>query len=659
MRLQQSLLEKLEEVFFKSAELSKDIICVRSENFQILLYANPAFERFFGFSCHKSLDAPYEWVNSIILEDRDRVRQTYMEWQVSPTPQKEYVTEYRIKNSKHDVHWFCERCFPVFDDGKCIAYVGQIQDITREKYWGKEVDQASYFFRYFVEKLQSVFWVRDKEGKKQLYISPAYEQVWGFSCDSLYTQPQSWLNAVLPEDREASQMDSLYYHVDEQSRNKPREFRFRIRKPNGEIRWIRDIHFPILEGKEIMGFAGIAEDVSNDVWREKELREAKEAAESANRAKSDFLAMMSHELRTPLNAILGMSQILKSSDIEEEYKDQIDVIIQAGQNLLSLLNDLLDFAKLELGKLSFSNDPIEFKTLISKVVSDMLPLAATKKLQLRLKYDEELPLKILGDAKRIRQILVNLLSNAIKFTERGHVQLSVNCLQKNKKEVTVCFTVEDTGLGIEKKKLSKIFNRFQPVDSVYQRKYDGIGLGLSIVKELVERMGGNIAVTSEVGVGSQFSCIISFQSKEQDIDSSSDLNNKVARTIAHSNRFNLSVLVVEDNLINQKISQIMLEQMGCRVDIAHCGNEALLKFKKPYDLIFMDIGLPDMDGFEAVTRIRREEQPGKRVPIVAMTAHVFAHDRERCFDAGMDEVMAKPIVQEDLIKILRRWSVEK
>jgi CheY-like chemotaxis protein len=436
-----------------------------------------------------------------------------------------------------------------------------------------------------------------------------------------------------------------------------------------------------MEKGELIGFCGIAEDVTPDVERENELREAKENAEKANRTKADFLAMMSHELRTPLNAVLGMAQILKISSLTEEQSDQIDVISQSGHHLLGLLNDLLDFAKLEVGKLSFSRDLVNLQQLVVKLIADMQSLARNKGLLLKYNYADNIPSMIIGDAKRIRQILVNLISNAIKFTDKGYVQLNINCLQKNHLEATLCFTVEDSGIGIEKSKLSTIFNRFQQVDSVYQRKHDGVGLGLAIVKEIVEKMSGNIAVTSEIGVGSQFSCIIPFPLQATATDSETTrwaneprviatetrimpneirvIPNEVRlTTIANSEQtqFNIEVLVVEDNLINQKISKIMLEQIGCHVDIANCGQDAIEKMKKRYDMVFMDIGLPDMDGFEAVQHIRRSEDPGRHVPIVAMTAHVFEHDRERCFNVGMNEVLAKPIMQEELVRVLRRWA---
>lgn len=653
---------KLGPYFYKLAEKSQDVFWIRSPCFQRLLYVSPAYEKIWGRDCEALYNNPADWINAVVPEDRDHLRQQLMEFQANTAVGDVHIANYRIIDKAGNIHWIRDIALPIHEGTSCIGYAGIAQNITEAKPVANEINDISQFFKFFVEKISGVFWVKDSEGKKQIYISPAYEEVWGRTCESLYKDPSSWFDAVLAEDAENGKVDLNCFEKNCDYQKQTFQYRFRIRRPDGSIRWIKDTHFPIKDKEKLIGFAGIAEDVTEDALLEKELREAKENAEKANRAKSDFLAMMSHELRTPLNAILGMTQILKTSDLTDEQFDQIEVISQSGQNLLSLLNDLLDFAKLEVGKLSFSKENINLRDLVERLINDMLPQAHEKSLELRLNYAYNIPPIVIGDEKRIRQILVNLISNAIKFTGNGHVQITVTCLQRNYKEATLCFTIEDTGIGIEKSKLDTIFNRFQQVNSVYQRKHDGVGLGLSIVKELVEKMGGSTAVTSEVGVGSQFSCIIPFQLQHTSVDAQS---NPVEIAIptrescsenTDADFHNMDILIVEDNLINQKISKILLEQVGCKVDIADCAKAAFQKVGNHYDVIFMDIGLPDMDGFEAVEHIRRREGPERHTPIVAMTAHVFAHDRQRCFDVGMDEVIAKPIMRDDLISILRRWS---
>lgn len=655
------IINKLGPYFYKLAEKSQDVFWIRSADFQTQLYINPAYEKIWGRSCQSLYNNPADWVNTIVIEDRDRLRQRLMEWQANPRVDDMYVASYRILGRGNQVRWIRFIGFSIHEGNKCIGYAGIAQDITQEKLRLNETDEASRFFRFFMEKMQGVFWIKDLNSGRQIYISPTYEKIWGRTCESLYQDPQSWLNSILPEDLENNKVDLQCFEPGQHDPNKTCQFNFRITRPDGNIRWIKETHF-ILKDKGKNYFGGIAEDITNNVLRERELREAKENAEKANHAKSDFLAMMSHELRTPLNAILGMAQILKSSPLTEEQTGQIDVIKQSSENLLGLLNDLLDFAKLEAGKLSFDNDSLNLKILVETLISDMRSQANNKGVELRLNYAVDTPHIIIGDEKRIRQVLINLISNAIKFTEKGYVQVNVTCLQQNYQEATFCFTVKDTGIGIKKTQLDNIFSRFQQVNSVYKRKYDGVGLGLSIVKELVEKMGGSTAVSSEVGVGSQFTCIIPFQLRSSNVNirhgAMGVINNPISKLNESENKkaFNVDVLVIEDNLINQKISKILLEQIGCRVDIADSAEAGIDKLSKHYDLIFMDIGLPGMNGFEAVEFIRKREAPGQHIPIVAMTAHVFDRDRKRCFEVGMDEVIAKPIMQKDLIAILDRWT---
>ena len=656
------IIKKLGSHFFHLAEHSQDIVWVRSSSWNEYLYVSPAYESIWGVSAQSLYESPGRWLDAVVTEDKDPLRQKLIDFQSSCRADTEFHAEYRIRNKINQIRWIKEYATPVYEYGRCIGFTGVAKDVTHTKKRVKELDNASYFFKYFAEKIESVFWVRDKSGSKQLYLSPSYEKVWGRSLESLYDHPQSWIETLLPEDRKINDMSLRLIDEDNEGEDKKFESRFRIVKPNGEIRWIKDINFPISdETGEFIGFAGIADDITADVLRERELMDAKVNAEKANQAKSDFLAMMSHELRTPLNAILGMAQILDSTVLSDEQKSHLDVINYSGHNLLALLSDLLDFSKLEAGALSFNKEPIDLRQLVVRLVSDLRSSAKEKGLQLQLSYNVSENQRISCDPKRLRQVLANLVSNAIKFTDNGHVLLTVSLVQETKSQYVICFTVEDTGIGIEKSKLDTIFGRFQQVDTVYQRKHDGVGLGLAIVKELVEKMGGTTMVSSELGVGSQFSCILSFELVQTEMLSQGEglelISNLKYPAKSTYRKYNMKVLVVEDNLINQKISRLLLEQIGCQVDIADCSKTALEKIHGGYDIVFMDIGLPDMDGFETVEAIRRiEGANSEHVPIIAMTAHVFQQDKERCFEVGMNEVIAKPILLQKLVEILDRWA---
>lgn len=439
-------------------------------------------------------------------------------------------------------------------------------------------------------------------------------------------------------------------------KNTSYEYRYRIYTPDKSIRWIKDTSFPIHDEKnKFIGFAGIAEDITKEVLHEQELREAKQRAEVANQAKSDFLAMISHEIRTPLNAILGMAQILKMQGLSTELEEYVDIISNAGNSLLSLVSDILDFARLEAGKLHFSNDPFDLYNLLNQVVQSMQYQAREKNIKLILEFSKDALTAVEGDANRVRQVLVNLIGNAIKFTDSGEVRVRVNMVKQRNRYGIFEFDIIDTGIGIRPDKLNTIFEKFSQIDSIYHRKHGGIGLGLAITKQLVEAMYGDIEVESEFGKGStfRFSLILNLQNSALKNGDNENLS-----IIAQKPHHSLAVLLVEDNLINQRIAKVMLEDFGCNVKIIDNGEEVINQIASliQYDVIFMDIGLPDMSGFDIVTRLRQEESL-KALPIVAMTAHILERDREQAFAAGMNHIIAKPINYDEIGSVLETYGL--
>jgi len=399
---------------------------------------------------------------------------------------------------------------------------------------------------------------------------------------------------------------------------------------------------------DIKGILGISVDIT-------ELVEAKEKAELANRAKSDFIASMSHELRTPLNAILGMTQLLAGKSLPEYILEYVGDIAQSGDYLLSLINGILDFAKLDAGKLDLQPISFSLKDLIESVVANLSHLANKKDLDLSVDFDDSLPSMLIGDPIRIRQILFNLVGNAIKFSDHGHVTISLIALDSKDDCVTFQLNVEDTGVGINKEHLDYIFERFSQIQSE-QQKHMGTGLGLSITKQLVNLMDGKIGVNSQEGVGSTFWITMSLPIDQAEQKQSSP-ENESQQSDSAEKRFSLKILLVEDNELNQKVARLMMEDLGCTVDIAGSGKAAKEYFKNDYDIIFMDIGLPDTDGFELTSYYVQEYGDVKPTPIVAMTAHVLESDYKKCFDVGMIEVITKPILQEELAQVLRKTAL--
>jgi PAS domain S-box-containing protein len=642
-------IEDLAKYFYKLAELSQDVFWIKSIDLK-QLYVSPAYEVIWGSTCQSLYESPESWIDFVVVNDRKKI---LSEFHKPPVRGTSSVLDYRIMRADHQIRWIHEVFFPIFDaNQECIGFAGIAKDNTSEKEKIAELEEASRFFKFFAEKIQSVFWVRDTKMNRQLYLSPAYEKIWGRPREHLYQDPDSWIDTLVPEDRDGPHAaETLVKESEKNESDTHAEKRYRIKRPDGEIRWIKDTSFPIYDDKkEFLGFAGIAEDITKYVLHDQELQEAKERAETANQAKANFLAMMSHELRTPLNAVLGMAQIMRMKKPSKEFDDCVSVILEAGNGLLSLVNDILDFAKLEVGKLSFSIEPLNLLTLSSQVVDGLVHQAKLKNITLDFNYPEHFPTQVMGDAKRIKQILINLLGNAIKFTEQGKVELNFSCVKKTTRNVTFCISVSDSGIGIDKNKLDFIFEKFSQIDSSYQRRHQGTGLGLAITKELVEKMGGNIEVQSELGKGSNFSVTLTFPLHNHIVH----LPDFTKRYEKQEDKIQLRTLLVEDNSINQRIAKIMLEDVGCEVHVMDCGKQVLDKINElhEYDVIFIDIGLPDLTGFE-VTSVIRKEKKLKNIPIIAMTAHILERDRQYCYEVGMNRILMKPISHEELIGVLK------
>ncbi|OGT61847.1 MAG: hypothetical protein A3F14_03170 [Gammaproteobacteria bacterium RIFCSPHIGHO2_12_FULL_43_28] len=518
---------------------------------------------------------------------------------------------------------------------------------------------TKYFYK-LAEQSQDVFWIKSTDYKEQIYISPAFENSWGITCQNLYDDPSLWITAMHPEDRERLQHDCSN-RVGPPRMGETIEKNYRIIRPDGTMRWIKDTSFGLFdENNECFAFAGICKDVSKDVMHSQELLNEKLSAEMANQAKSDFLAKMSHDFRTPLNAILGITHIMSTKELSKEFKEYISLISQASNNLLSLVTDILDFAKVEIGALSFTSDPIDLHLLISQVMHSFKFQAKEANIALNLNYADNVARFVIGDAKRIRQILTNLISNSLKFTSQGSIEVLVDCHKQLSNQTEFVIAVQDTGIGIPEKDFGYIFEKFGQLESMHHRKHQGSGLGLSIVKQLVEKLGGTITVKSKVGDGSEFIVTLPLQLQESSAEKTTIAMNDYTNKAIEQKKLNLNLLLVEDNPVNQVVITKMLQEMGCQVDIAGDGKQtiALLAKGRQYDAIMMDIGLPDIDGFEMAALIRQKVHLNK-IPIIAMTAHVMESDQKKCFTVGMNDVITKPIPYEQLHQTLQMHTHNK
>ena len=391
---------------------------------------------------------------------------------------------------------------------------------------------------------------------------------------------------------------------------------------------------------------------------EQALNRARLDAEAASAQKSQFLTNISHEIRTPLNGILGVTALMLPSASNDTQRDQLRIIQSSADSLLSILNDVLDHARIEAGKLSIEKRPFFLPRLLRDVVGLFESQAEAKGLRLETQFDGELPRYVVQDDVRLRQILVNLISNAVKFTRRGTVNLQVSVAVADHHEPRVQFVVRDTGIGIPGDAMAHIFDAFTQADSSTARLYGGSGLGLTISKQLAERLGGSLELVSLEGVGTEVMVTLPLRLASQlqidALNKAAPLNEgATGKTTALM--LNKHVLVVEDNDINAQVTEQMLKKLGFNATVVSDGEQALAHWQQGFDLILMDCNMPRMDGYQATREIRKLERDGQsHIPIVALTANAMQEEREKCLSSGMDDYLAKPIRLHQLEAALKR-----
>ncbi|MFT5593524.1 MAG: signal transduction histidine kinase [Oceanicoccus sp.] len=377
----------------------------------------------------------------------------------------------------------------------------------------------------------------------------------------------------------------------------------------------------------------------------------REASEQANKAKSEFLAVMTHELRTPMNGVLGMLQLMQSTALSKEQDEYVEIALSSGDHLLGLINDILDFSKIEQGSIELDPKFFDLHHSLRRIVDSFKTIVANKDLKFEVDISAVEHLNVKADETRLHQILVNLLGNAVKFTKKGHVGLSIGNVEKINDQIKLSIIVSDSGKGISEDNIERIFDAFQQEDASISRQYGGTGLGLAISKQLVKKMNGELIVQSAAEQGSRFICIFTWELAKHKLE----LRSVVPEELDAEN-FLSRVLLVEDNAVNQKVALKMLKDFGLYCDLAEDGLQALhLARQNQYDLILMDLQMPNMDGYQATKALREEEGLNKVTPIIALTANALYDVKNQCLQAGMNDFLAKPYKKALLQQLLTRW----
>ena len=612
------------------------------------LYVSPSVERITGYGPDAFLNDPDLMGRIVHPDDRPLWDRHILE--NHDGYHKTTQLAFRILTAKGDLRWIGHVCQSVTaDDGRPLGRRASNRDVTDQKQAEASLRDVSEHLQLAIQVADVGIWEFDVASNRFTWDATIC-RFYGIPPDKLDDVYELWEARLHPDDLPEVQ------RAIQRALPGEAEFTltFRIVRPDGTIRWMksnarsrRD-----LEGKALR-VTGTTVDVTEE-------RLLVQAAETANRAKSAFLANMSHEIRTPMSGVLGMTGLLFNTPLTDQQRNYAEKIRKSGASLLAIINNILDYSKIEAGKIALERIPFSVEAVIANVLNLFEPLAAEKKIELHTTLDPELPDTLLGDPQRLTQVLSNLVGNAVKFTPTGEIRVTAKILRRTEAKVDLAIGVQDTGIGMTEEQISRLFTAFTQAETSTTRRFGGTGLGLAISRNMVELMGGALQVESVSGKGSLFtihvSCPIATEAAEI-------MGRDLKPLLIHSQisapvRFTgVRALVVEDHAINREILVELLRQLGIEADVAVNGREAVALVRaKEYDLVLMDIQMPEMDGITATREIRKLDKAGVgRLPILAMTAEALAGDRERSLDAGMNDHLNKPIDPDALGAALRQW----
>jgi PAS domain S-box-containing protein len=621
------------------------------------IYTNQKFQEVTGLAFSETLGAG--WADNVFDEDRKRVLD---DWERSKLQNTSFESTHRYRTANGETRWIKTNARRIVDEGVLGGYVGDIEDVTdrihQEDRWRVIFDHSPTMIYLENSQQQCVF------------TNSAFLEFTGAPPKSLYGD--KWMDFIYEQD--AIKLHHAYRIG--WLKHQPITAVFRLRSRDGEYRWVLNNAMPWHDNAgNLAGYIGNLVDIhdlkkakdqlefqSQELFSSKEeikeqaallrivaeeLAAARDVAESASRTKSDFLSNISHEIRTPLNGIMGMAELLRDSGLNSLQQEYVATLKGAGEHLLSVINDVLDFAKIQAGRMSVELSPFDLYKTVKEVMELLDILAKKKDLVVRIDFDPACSGLFLGDPIRLRQVLLNLMGNAIKFTDNGLITVKVILNPQQ----AVSFSISDTGMGISDTHLRNLFARFSQPDNSTTRRFGGTGLGLVISQQLVELMGGTLDVQSTEGKGTVFTFSLSLARAEK-----SNPSIKILPTsLSHSGK---AVLLVDDNEETRDLVSLYLANVTQDIVVAGNGVEAVEKFKQNhFDLVLMDLQMPEMDGYTATKLIREWEGSQERThtPIVALTAHTVRGDDELSRAAGCDLHLLKPLRKSTLMEIATKY----
>ncbi len=587
-------------------------------------------------------------------EDRDWVNEN---WQLAIS-KGDYALVYRIISAKNKFKWIETFGDLTFDaQGNFVKAIGITRDITEQKETEAKKEDLTLFLKrsqkignlgnWMIESTSTFFELNDEA--REMYGFPPGKPI----------SIEEWMSTVHPEDRDLV-MDSWGKAV-QGKQDYDIEYRILFKD---SIKWIKALgEMEFDDQGAFVQAIGIVKDITEQVNYQSDLRLARDQAEVANKLKSEFIANMSHEIRTPLNGVIGFSELLMNTKLDDRQQQYMTAVHQSAQSLIGLVNDILDFSKIEAGKLELTKDNVDLLDLVQQVKNITRYQARSKDIILEVNVAAGVPDLVQIDGFRLQQVLINLMSNAIKFTSQGLVKLNVEILNAGdtSSSNTYRFSVQDTGIGISEESCDKIFEAFTQEDSSFTKKFGGTGLGLSISNGILKLMNSYLQLESKLGKGSLFYFDLELRSSQNNLNST-DSNAPIKETKNDAiNDQNIKILVVEDNKLNRYLTKVLILKNFPNATImeAQNGQEGVELFAKTNpDLVVMDIQMPLLNGYEATSKIRQLESKNpseKRTPILAVTAGILKDNKDKCLEAGMDDFMTKPIVNQTLQKYLSKW----